>query len=409
MKKVVFILTGVVILVIVVLLESQKKKDIIWEKTYNENNTNPYDLKVFYEQLTNIYPNKDLIKLKKTFYEHTKNGAFAHLENNNLYVNIDNQYRPDAVSESTLLNYIAQGNIAFISADYFSTSLTDSLNITQNIKNLAISQDSMTVSSNRSSYTYLPKLRYNQTIFKDSSNIKSIGNVAYRANDSIITSTNYVEIPYKKGVFYLHTQPEIFSNYYLLKMDDPEYVNQILSLVADKVIPSNPLSSKIYFESNYKIDDDLINSPLRFVKKNNALNLAWNLMLVALGIFLLLNAKRKQKIIPIIPPVKNTSLEFVETVTTLYEDSDNFQPIIHQKINVFYKDIRHQYNLITDTTNKQFIKQLSLKSGYDYQKTKDLIRLINNIKNRKTSSISLLLKLNKEIEEFYKKTTVWKN
>ncbi len=411
MKKTGIIIISSIIVLIVILLESNKSSNINWQKTYNENATNPYDLKVFYDQLKDIYADKKIIKLKKTFYEHLKGRKhFNHLESNTLYLNIDNQYFPDKSSENKLLQYIAKGNIAFISANTFSKTLTDSLGISSLIKDIQISQDTLTATASQKTYTYVPKLKYQQCIFKDSSSITSLGSITYKTPiDTITSKTNFIAIAYQKGWFYLHTQPEVFSNYHLLKMENTEYVNTVLSSIANQIVPNNFGSSKIYFDSNYKTDDDLINSPLRFVKKQKELNLAWQLLLISLAVFLILNAKRKQRVIPIIPKVKNTSLEFVTTVATLYENSDNFQPIIHQKIHIFYKKLRRNYHLVTHTQDKKFIEQLSLKSGYSYNKTKDLIRFIDHLKNRETSSITLLLKLNKEIEEFHQKANAWKN
>jgi len=376
-----------------------KKKGIIiidWEKTYHENKKHPFDLKVFYDQLETIFYDYQINTLKETFYEHQNNSVTtpnSH-KKNHTYINIDQIFKPDKTSEKTLLEFIALGNTAFISANQFSTTLLDSLGVKNNYRQQHFNQldtVKLHLQDSVALLNYKPKLKHTQYYFKDSSNIKNMGYITTSTNDSL-AYINFVKIPYKFGCFYLHTQPEIFTNYELLKAENTTYINHLLSLITKDTPNSytlnpNTKDKHIYFQSNYLANQKLIKSPLRFIRAS----------------------KRKQRSIPIIPKVKNTSLEFIETIATLYEDTDNYQPLIKQKIHVFYRNIRNRYQIITDNTNKKFINQLSNKSGYDFEKTKELIRFINAIKNRDTSSISLLKKLNFEIENFYKNTATWKN
>lgn len=426
MKKKLLILLGVVIVVLIVILDSTAPQKINWHKTYHEQKKQPFDLKVFYEQLDTVFHDYQIETLKETFYEYQSKPLkmMMYQQRNCLYINIDNQFQPDHASEKQLLGYIGLGNIAFISANNFSKSLLDSLGVLENKRSKPIKrEESLTLSlKGKTTLNYIPKLKYFQHYFKDSTNVNAIGHVKFSSKDTIYKKANFIEIPYKQGFFYLHTQPEIFTNYQLLKSKNTNYINKLLSTLPTRVVKkmeqdflnTNTVVSidntpYVYFESNHKASSELINSPLRFIKAQKELNWAWKLILIGFAIFFIINAKRKQRIVPILPKVRNTSLEFVETVATLYEEADNFQPIIQQKIHIFHKNIRNRYNIVTDSTNTKLASQLSKKSGYELSKTKELIRFMNTIKNRETSSITLLTKLNTEIENFYKNTTAWKN
>jgi hypothetical protein len=59
-------------------------------------------------------------------------------------------------------------------------------------------------------------------------------------------------------------------------------------------------------------DTPLSMSPMRFILNNPPLRYAWYLLLLGLLIFVLFNAKRKQRIVPVIEPLKNTSLDLSE-------------------------------------------------------------------------------------------------
>ncbi|GGF61756.1 DUF4350 domain-containing protein [Wenyingzhuangia marina] len=425
MKKKGFIILGIVIVVVIAIIDSITPKKVVWTPTYNEKETSPFDLKIFHDQLNDIFKEEKITTIKNTFYEYYQEKPFMGLTANSTYINIDEQYQPDPSSEENLLEFIGKGNIAFISANNFSTSLLDSLKLNNTIKNqslLNVDRLKLSLKNSADVLNYKTKFKFQQFYFKDSTNYKALGMVSFKENDSItIRKNNFIEVKYKRGLFYLHTQPEIFTNYYLLKANNTKYINQLLSSIPSKIssdldvyktkdfVPVQPIKSTVYFESNFKSDDALTNSPLRFIKSQKELYAAWILLIIAIGIFLLINAKRKQRIIPIIPKVRNTSIDFVETIAILYEEADNFQPIIHHKINIFYKNIRNAYNIVTDNTNPKLVAQLSLKSGYDLKKTKELIRFVNALKVRETSSITLLKKLNKEIEDFNKNTNTWKN
>lgn len=429
MKKKGIIIIGILIIGLAILLDSIAPAKFDWQKSYHESKKQPFDLTVFYDHLDTLFYDFEIETLKETFYEHQNRIFTTRNTTNNIYINIDERFEPDLASENKLLSFIASGNTAFISAHHFSASLLDSLHVLKQAKQSSfVLLDSLKLSlkHHQSSLAYIPKLKYFQTYFKDSSNINSLGYVGFNENDSISKKeTNFIKISHGFGVFYLHTQPEIFTNYELLKAENTDYINHLISTIPEEPILKKELSKddkdlfvfnetilskkQIYFQSNYFANQELVNSPLRFIKANKELNLAWMLVLIGIGLFLIINSKRKQRIVPIIPKVRNTSLEFIETIATLYEEADNFQPIVQQKIHIFYKYIRKRYNIVTDSTNTKLAHQLSKKSGYDFDKAKELIRFINTIKNRETSSMTLLTKLNIEIENFYKNTNAWKN
>ncbi|WP_010135589.1 hypothetical protein [Ochrovirga pacifica] len=417
MKRKEIIIVGSIIIVFTMLigwLDNVSPQKINWKKTYDEEGTAPFDIKVFYEQLRTVYKEYKIVQLKETFYEYqSKKKKSDTLQKNKLYLTIADKYKPDRTSENELLQCIGEGNSAFISANYFTKTLLDSLGITHNKTEKNLYQKlpiQLSTQENQSKLTYVPKLKYYQPYFLDSTNIEVLGKAIFTTKDSILKNrATFIKVRYKHGFFYLHAHPEIFSNYELLKSNSTAYINTLLTHLTEKNLQSEPTQKLLLFDSNVKIAKEVISSPLRFIKSQIELRWAWNLLLFGLLLFILINAKRKQRVIPILPKVRNTSLDFVSTVALLYEEADNFQPIIEQKIHIFFRNIRTRYHLITDKTNTNLAEQLSLKSGYDLVKTRDLLRLITLLKERETSSITLLHKLNQEIENFYKNTQAWKN
>jgi len=121
-------------------------------------------------------------------------------------------------------------------------------------------------------------------------------------------------------------------------------------------------------------------------------------------LFIIFNAKRRQRIIPIIEPLKNTTTDFVQTVSTLHLESEDFNGIIQKNIIYFLEHVRTRYHLPTHKLDTDFIKKLSQKSGKPKDDIERLITLVIKMKAHKFSTPDPLKKLNIELEKFYKKS-----
>ena len=87
--------------------------------------------------------------------------------------------------------------------------------------------------------------------------------------------------------------------------------------------------------------------------------------------------KRRQRIIPIIEPLRNTTLDFVETVSSVYYSQHDNNSIAKKKIQFWFDHIRQRYYLSTQNTDDKFVEQLQRKSGV----SKELIeKILTNIK-----------------------------
>ena len=157
----------------------------------------------------------------------------------------------------------------------------------------------------------------------------------------------------------------------------------------------------IYFDSRNKKRTELGDSPLRFILSQPALKWAWLLGLVSLLIFVLFNAKRKQRIVKIIKPLENSTIAFTKTIGNLYYETKDHNNLIDKKITYFLESIRSKYYLDTQLLDDKFVKNLSLKSGKEQSKTKKTINLIVHLKAKQSCNEDDLKLLNKAIEDFY--------
>ena len=110
--------------------------------------------------------------------------------------------------------------------------------------------------------------------------------------------------------------------------------------------------------------------------------------------------KRRQRIIPVIKPLGNTTLEFVSTIGNLYYQNGDHKNIAEKKILFFLDQIRSRFWLNTNRLDDAFTTSLAKKSGKDQEEVRKIVDTINNIRSQPSISADELLDLNTKIESF---------
>jgi len=301
-----------------------------------------------------------------------------------------------------LLLFVERGNTLFLSDYYPPNKLLDTLNL--EVDYVEYEKQTSKDSISKLSFKARKLQDKNSEIDKniedyyfskfEGENYKSLG---YAKNDTSLI--NFIEIPYESGTIYLHLQPRIFTNYNVLKGDRFKYVEGVLSYLPNKTL---------YFDSYTKYYDTYYGdveekSDLSWFMQQVSFKWAWYLALILTLLFIIFNAKRKQRIIEIIKPLENTTVAFVKTISNLYFETQDHRNLIEKKITYFLEKIRRDYNIDTSVLNDEFIDRLSSKSGKKKETIKKLINYINWLRTKNEFFEDNLLKLNKHIEEFYSK------
>lgn len=391
MSKKGIVISTLLILVYIAIVTSTDK-DINWTPTFDETETKPLASKIFFEELENWFPKHSIKKIHSTFYEYHNHIV---LDSNNYegnYMSISGYYEIDQPSFNSLLNYIGEGNKAFISAEDFPMYVKDTLQFYTKIKPFEIENTEQKLHLNYSSeqLTYTSKLPSTGSYIQDTLAFRKLGYTNTAKNKNEI---NFIGIPYKKGIFYIHTNPEIFTNYQLLASKNNTYINTVISYLPEKTV---------YFNKAVKQDPKLSNSPLRYILSQPPLKWAWYIGLIGITSFILFNSKRRQRIIPIIIPTTNSTVAFIKTLSNLFYESQDYNSIIQKKIIYFLEHVRSHYHLSTDKLDSHFIYKLANKSNNSIDDVHFLINMISNMREIKFTSESPLITLNKKTEEFYK-------
>jgi hypothetical protein len=212
------------------------------------------------------------------------------------------------------------------------------------------------------------------------------------AKDSF-TAPDFVQYTIGEGHLTLISTPLVFSNYFLLREQNRAYLDQLWQSI--------PGSIRHIYWGNYeeRVPSD---SSFSILWRNKATRMALILVFVAALMYLLFEIKRRQRIIPVVPAVANTSAAFIETVGLLYYNKgDNLN--LAQKMEHHFLDwVRNRLHLSTAALNDAFAAQLSMKAGIPLATAHHLVSLLHQL-HLDYSSVSdeFLFDFYHTIQEFY--------
>lgn len=196
-----------------------------------------------------------------------------------------------------------------------------------------------------------------------------------------------------KGHLYLMSVPDVFGNFYIVDHPNRLYAYSILSLMEHP----NLIWDEYYKTYNVKKD-----SFLKFILSSDALYAAWMLLLFTLILYMLFEGRRRQRPIPEITPVSNTTLEFVNVISHVYFNSKNHKHIAEERIRYFYEDVRRRFTVPTHTIDDSFFLLLHQLSGVAYADVKQLFSYCERLKKFADLNEPELLELNRLITNFNK-------
>jgi hypothetical protein len=221
---------------------------------------------------------------------------------------------------------------------------------------------------------------------------------------------NYVRIPYGKGVLLLHTTPLAFSNFYMKNESGWDYANKALFYLNEGPVFWDRYSdydsaTRRFWGRRPTRSTRTVSSegPLEYLLSQTTLAWAWYVGLGMALLYLFFRAKRKQRIIPILEPNTNTSLEFVATIGQLYFQQNSHRKLAVQKWKLFLGFIRDRYHLPTRELDEAFIQKLAERSAIEEAKLTSLFRLARNIERSEVFlSENTLIDLHKALDAFYR-------
>ncbi len=400
-KKYIFILS--LCFVGLILLQVFAPKPINWTQTFMKKDKIPFGTSALFDALPAIFPGQQINTETFPIYNVL---AEEKLSGTN-YIIINNAFEPDKLDTREILEFAENGNSVFIAANYFSGKFADTLKIkTDNYFGIAetFNSDSVNFAQFYNPYDTAEINFLNIRIKRKRNYVyeKGIENTHFTSFDTTKTillgnnsnkKINFIKIKWGKGQLFLSTVPEVFSNYLFVNRLNYDYPYKALSYLP---------TQKIIWDEHYKAGNIQKDSSLRVIFNNPALKSAYSVLLISLLLFIIIGVKRKQRIIPVVEPLRNTTLDFVDIVGTLYYQTGNHKNIADKKIMYFLEYVRSAFQIKTNLYDDVFIERVTNLSGIERQKVHDLFYYFADLNVKTSITQQELLKLNRMIEEFHR-------
>jgi hypothetical protein len=380
------------------------------EETFVRSDKLPFGSYVAFREINELFYRND-VTVKRLPVDQSLDDNYD--DSSALFICISKNFYLRRTELATALNYVRKGNSIFISAARFDSAFLKEMDVIANSSYSLLMPSMLQMKETNVhltspyfadtaaySYYYLP-LENSFTIKAASEDVKVLG-----TNEN--GQPNFVVVFYGKGRFYLHCEPRVFSNYFLLQDDNYKYLQRAFSFipsVPDHVFWDDFYNKRNSIPSEYEHkenENDGERSGFSVLLKYPAMAWGFWLTLLLLLLYLLFGSKRRQRIIKPVTATENTSVAFTETVGRLYLQNKDNRNIADKMITYLLEHIRNQYFISTNNLNDDFTTMLSRKSNTPKEEVEEMMGIVKMIQRYGEVDDALLLSLNKKIENFYK-------
>jgi len=387
---------------------SERKQLPSLDETFSRSDKNPFGTYVAFREVNELFYRND-VRVKRVAVDKSLDDFN---DTSSLFISISRHFYLRSTERNAMLSYVSRGNNAFISSRDFDSSflkemgisISDSLsNFFPDLMNMKHTGTSLTAPyfSGNVLYNY-----YYNPVWSSFNAQPGTDHMRVLGNNEK-GQPNFVVLFHGKGRFYLHCEPRLFSNYFLLQDKNYKYLQEVFSLMPP--VPDNVYWDDYYNKRDYQPKeadndkaDDGSRSGLSVLFKYPSLTWAFWLILLLIVLYLLFGGKRRQRIIKPIVQTENTSVAFTETVGRLYLQKKDNRNIADKMIMYLLEHIRNQYFLSTTNLTEDFTAMLSRKSNLPYEEVQRLMATINRVQRMDVVDDTTLLSLNQQIENFYK-------
>jgi hypothetical protein len=405
-----FIIAISVAIFLIVLIGVFRPSEIDWTPSFSSEDKIPYGTFVLYNSLPDIFKSPEISINTKSPYSLLHKKDFS---NTSLFF-IQNDFNPTVRERRAILSFAAAGNSVFIATGEIHKGFAAKLKLVQKrrlfpeiMQQVNVADTSAHAEANftnprlHSDSAYVFKKDFYSAFYSinEDSILGLRDTIAYDTVEETtvlgVDASNrptFIRVKYGEGYIFIHNNPYAFSNYYMLKPRGGEYVAKCLSYL--------PAHNTIIWDEFYKKGESSTKTSLSFILSRESLRWAYFTSVVFLLLFVLFNIKRRQRAIPIIEPYKNASLEFTETIGSLYFNQSNHKNIAKKKITYFLEFIRNRYNIDTTVPDEELARRLAYKSGVSLDGVEHLLTLFNGIAKKNYTTSTELIDLNHAIEYF---------
>jgi len=275
----------------------------------------------------------------------------------------------------TILNLVENGKTALISAHQMDTIFLDSVGVKLNklsfsfFVNKIWEEDSLGVK-------FIEKPFDPSNIYWFPEQLLPQYFESFAPNTSKVIAENtdgkpvLLYVSYGKGTILLSSTPLVFTNFSMLRNDNSDFVAGILSYLKP---------GSLHWTEYYQLGRMEAQTPLRYVLSEPSLKWALYILMCAILISMVFDVKRKQRIIPVITPLKNETLDFVRTISRLYFQKRDHQDLAAKKILHFTDHIKQHLHIDINDEISIVISKVAAKTGSEEKEVLLLFEQMNHV------------------------------
>ena len=276
-----------------------------------------------------------------------------------------------------LLNLVNEGKSVVISANQMDSIFTDTLGVKMNSLSFNFFVDKIWGEDSLG-------LRFIETPFDTSKTYwlpeqllpQFFSSYDPQRTEVIAENTNgkpvLLSIRHGKGKLLLSSTPLMFTNFSILKSNNQAFMAGLLS-----ILPTGSL----HWTEYYQMGRMEAQTPLRYVLGEPSLKWAFYTLMISILLFMGFESKRNQRVIPVIIPLKNETLDFVKTVSRLYYQKKDHKALAVKKMLHLTDYLKQHLQIDVNEDISIVISKLAAKTGSDVEKVKMLFDQMNHISN----------------------------
>jgi|GEM_PF-3393032 hypothetical protein len=360
-------------LVVLVILRLIAPRQTDWEFSFESGSTEPMGCKATYELLGGIFERVETNRKPMTQFLRENDSATLSL------AIVTAKYDPSKFEVIRLLDWISQGHHCLVSALAFSPTLLDTLGLGmgesgfEQTGSLAVS----CIAGRRHSVSLTFPVRLPRCYFTTDS-LKGYEAVAYC--DSNVVA---IRLGIGAGFLILDSAPYMHTNYGVL-YSDRRYCEALFSYL--------PGAHLVWDERN-KPGRFTGGSLLSFVLSRPSLKAAYYTAMIGIVLSFFFGIRRRQRPIPEIVPLRNTSVELAKAIGLLWHSKGEHRRVALKKW-LYFREKIHERTAIRWESDEATLNAIASKLGVPLAQIKGL--------DQKARAVELSKRISSdELKEFY--------
>jgi len=390
-NKNIILVVSIFVLVAAVLALVTEFRDVTaypWKEKYDYEDQDPLGLYVFSELTQRYFADLPVV------IDAELNDS---LKSKSLIIQFVPQYLHQEVSD-TLQELARVGNDVLIIADYYDTVNLDTIDVELGFyyevdSMITFNFTDSTLAADTDYVHTFQNQEFNETV-EDEYYLLQVAEdhnaVRVSAQDSLAMMLSF---PMGQGNIFIHTNRQLFYNYAFRQPRHFDYMQGVLSYFdPEQIYLINPLSSNDTFDLENQ-------NPLEYIMSNPSLRAAYYCLLIGALLFVIFRGKRKQRIIPVIKPNKNTSLEYIETVSHLFYQQNQHEKLVEHMKTIFYHKMQKRYFISPD--HPDYVNVLAKKSKISSRELQYVMDRFQNLEDNFGFKENQLSSLHQRLESIY--------